>query len=331
MFAGIYTMGAGLGPACAFLYSGPAINVMAAFLSTRVLGLEIGLARIIGSVLFAFVIGLCMAMIFRNAEEKRVKVAMKMPEPPVSKRPLWKTSLFFLSMILFLIFSDWYSTNDFTVTMQNDTQMTVNVRQTTKETVDFQIYNPDLSLKPDVVRMDISSIKAMTPVPSITTTIHEIRWYLSGFMGVIILLMTWKWFDAEERKEWMSATWEFSKMIIPLLFGGVFLTGFIGVLIPEHMVAGLVGDNGFLSNLTASVIGSMWYFATLTEIPITQTLMSLGMAKGPALALLLAGPALSVPSILVINKVIGFKKTATFIFLVVSFSTFVGMVFGRIF
>jgi uncharacterized membrane protein YraQ (UPF0718 family) len=274
MFAGIYNMGAGLGPACSFLYSGPAINVMAAFLSTSVLGLEIGLARIIGSVLFAFVIGLCMAIIFRHAEEKRLEVTMAMPESPASKRPLWKTSLFFLSMILFLIFSDWYSTNDFNVITHEGTQLTVNVRQITKEAVDFQMYNPDNSLKPNVIRMDIRSIKEITPVPSLTTTIYEMRWYLAGFMGVIILLMTWKWLDSDDRRDWMSATWDFSKMIIPLLFGGVFITGFIGVLIPEQMVANLVGNNGLLSNLIASVVGMMWYFATLTEIPITQTLMN---------------------------------------------------------
>lgn len=330
MFAGIYNMGAGLGPACSFLYSGPAINVMAAFLSTSVLGLEIGLARIIGSVLFAFVIGLCMAIIFRHAEEKRLEVTMAMPESPASKRPLWKTSLFFLSMILFLIFSDWYSTNDFNVITHEGTQLTVNVRQITKEAIDFQMYNPDNSLKPNVIRMDIRSIKEITPVPSLTTTIYEMRWYLAGFMGVIILLMTWKWLDSDDRRDWMSATWDFSKMIIPLLFGGVFITGFIGVLIPEQMVANLVGNNGLLSNLIASVVGMMWYFATLTEIPITQTLMNLGMAKGPALALLLAGPALSVPSLLVINKILGLKKTVTFALLVVSFSTIVGMLFGRI-
>ena len=285
------------GPCLFFSVSRPSHQYHGSFSFDKRAWSSIGLARIIGSVLFAFVIGLCMAIIFRSAEEKRLEVAMAMPEAPASKRSLWKTSLFFLSMILFLIFSDWYSTNDFNVTTQNGTQMTVNVRQTTKEAVDFQIYNPDSSLKPDVIRMNISSIKEMTPVPSLTTSIHEIRWFLAGLMGVVILLMTWRWFDGEERRDWMSATWEFSKMIIPLLFGGVFLTGFIGVLIPEHLVAGLVGNNGLLSNLTASVIGSMWYFATLTEIPIVQTLMNLGMAKGPALALLLAGPALSVPSI----------------------------------
>lgn len=331
MFAGIYNVGAGLGPACSFLYSGPAINVMAAFLSTSVLGLDIGLARIIGSILFAFVIGLCMAIIFSSAEEKRMKGFLAMPESSVPKRPLWKTSLFFLSMILFLIFSDWYSTNDFTIITQDGTQLIVNVRQTTKEVVDFQVYNLDNSLKPDVIRMDMSSIKQMTPVPSITTTIHEMRWALAGIMGIIILLISWKWFDDEDRKNWMSATWDFSKMIIPLLFGGIFITGFIGVLIPEQMVAHVVGDNGFFSNLIASGIGMMWYFATLTEIPITQTLMHLGMAKGPAVALLLAGPALSIPSLLVIHKILGFTKTATFALLVVAFSTIAGMICGKIF
>jgi len=329
MFASIYTMGAGLGPACAFLYSGPAINVMAAFLSVSVLGLDIGLARIVGSILFAFVIGLCMAGIFRRAEIKRQEVTMALPEPPAHKRPLWKTSFFFLSMVLFLVFSDWYSTNDYTITLQDNSHITANVRLTTRDELDIQIYNPDNSLKPDVMRIHTSSIKEMIPVPSITMTIYAMRWYLAAVMGFLVLLMTWRWFDSEERKEWMSSTWEFSKMIIPLLFGGVFLTGFVGVLIPEQLVASLVGNNSLFSNLIASVIGTMWYFATLTEIPITQTLMSLGMAKGPALALLLAGPALSVPSILVINKVLGAKKTLTFVLLVVFFSTIVGSLFGK--
>lgn len=147
-------------------------------------------------------------------------------------------------------------------------------------------------------------------------------------MGLAVLLMTWKWFARDEIKEWMQATWDFAKMIVPLLFGGVFVTGFIGALIPEQYVAGLVGGNSVFSNLAASVVGAMWYFATLTEIPITETLMRLGMGKGPALALLLAGPALSIPSMLVIYKIIGFKKTAVFVALVVVFSTAAGLLFG---
>lgn len=329
MFAGIYTMGAGLGPASAFLYSGPAINVMAVFLSARVFGLEIGLARIIGAVGFAFIIGLLMSVIFRRAEANRVEKSLAMPEPPHNPRRLWKTALFFLSMILFLVFSDWYSTNDVTIRMQDGTMITANVQYTTREAIDIRPYVSQDQLSTEVRRINRSEIAEMKPVPSVTMTIHGIRWYLAGAMGVIVLLMTFGWFASDERRQWMSATWDFSKMIIPLLFGGVFITGFIGALIPEHYVASLVGGNSVSSNLVASVIGSMWYFATLTEIPITETLMKLGMGKGPALALLLAGPALSIPSMLVINKIIGLKKTAVFIALVVIFSTIVGLLFGK--
>lgn len=328
MFAGIYTMGAGLGPASAFLYSGPAINVMAVFLSARVFGLEIGLARIIGAVGFAFIIGFLMSVIFRRAEANKAERSLAMPDSPHSPRRLWKTGLFFLSMILFLIFSDWYSTNDVMIRMQDGTVIMANVQYTTREAIDVRPYISQDQLSTEVKRINISEISEMKPVPSITMTIHGIRWYLAGAMGIMVLLMTFGWFSPDERRQWMSATWNFSKMIIPLLFGGVFITGFVGALIPEHYVASLVGGNSIFSNLIASVIGSMWYFATLTEIPITETLMKLGMGKGPALALLLAGPALSIPSMLVINKIIGLKKTAVFVGLVVIFSTIVGYLFG---
>jgi hypothetical protein len=160
--------------------------------------------------------------------------------------------------------------------------------------------------------------------------VNAIKWYLAGFMLLAILIMLKRWFTRAEIRDWMTATWDFGMMIVPLLFGGVFVTGFIGGILPEKGVAAFVGGNGFLSNLVASVIGSLWYFATLTEIPITQMLMRLGMGKGPALALLLAGPALSLPSILVINKIIGWRKTLVFCLLVVVFSTIVGYFFGII-
>jgi len=328
MFAGIYTMGAGLGPASAFLYSGPAINIMAIFLSARVLGFEIGLARAVFSIGFAFVIGLIMAAVFRHSETKRVEIAMAMPEPPKNARPLWKTTLFFASMILFLVFSDWYNTNDVTISMKDGSHITANVRYTTKGALDIQEYNPQWQLKPEVRRLDQADIAEMKPVPSFTMTVNRFKWHLAGLMGIAILLMTWKWFARDEIMDWMQSTWDFAKMIVPLLFGGVFVTGFVSALIPEQYVASLVGGNGVFSNLVASVIGAMWYFATLTEIPITETLIRLGMGKGPALALLLAGPALSVPSMLVIYKIIGFKKTAVFVSLVVVISTITGLIFG---
>jgi uncharacterized membrane protein YraQ (UPF0718 family) len=153
---------------------------------------------------------------------------------------------------------------------------------------------------------------------------------LAGLMGLLVALMAWQWFEKDELREWMHNTWEFAKLLVPLLFGGVFVVGFVSVLLPEKQVAQWVGDNSLRSNFVASVIGTFWYFATLTEIPITQALMKLGMHRGPVLALLLAGPALSLPNILVIRKVIGNSKTFVFVLLVVVMSTMVGFLFGAL-
>jgi uncharacterized protein len=327
MFAGIYAMGAGLGPASAFLYSGPAINVMAIFLSARVLGFDLGVARAVGAVIFAIVIGLFMALFFRAADQRRVS-EMHLPDAPPNPRPLWKTTLYFLCMILFLIFSDWYNTNDVNLTMKDGTKISANIRYSTQDNLDIQEYQPDGQLSTEVRRLNRQQIASIEPVPGFTMTIHGIKWYLAGLMGLLLLLMVWKWFSRDEVKQWMRATWDFGLMIVPLLFGGVFLTGFIGALISERAVAAFVGGNSLLSNFVAAFVGMLWYFATLTEIPITEMLMCLGMGKGPALALLLAGPALSLPSIFVICKIIGGKKTFVFCSLVVVMSTVVGFLFG---
>jgi uncharacterized membrane protein YraQ (UPF0718 family) len=329
MFAGIYAMGAGLGPASAFLYSGPAINVMAIFLSARVLGFDLGVARAVGAVVFAVVIGLFMALVFRAADQRRVS-EMHLPDAPPNPRPLWKTTLYFLCMILFLIFSDWYNTNDVTLTMKDGKTISANIRYSTQDNLDIQEYQSDGRLSTDVRRIERQQIAGIKPVPGFTMTVHGIKWYLAGLMGLLVLLMVWKWFSRDEVKQWMRATWDFGLMIVPLLFGGVFLTGFIGALISERAVAAFVGGNSFLSNSVAAFVGMLWYFATLTEIPIVEMLMRLGMGKGPALALLLAGPALSLPSIFVIYKIIGGKKTFVFCSLVVVMSTVVGFLFGMI-
>ncbi len=329
MFAGIYAMGAGLGPASAFLYSGPAINVMAIFLSARVLGFDLGVARAVGAIIFAVVIGLFMAIAFRAADQRRVS-NMHLPDAPHNPRPLWKTSIYFLCMILFLIFSDWYNTNDVTLTMTDGKTISANIRYSTQDNIDIQEYQPDGRLSTDVHRIDRQQIASIEPVPGFTMTVHGIKWYLAGLMGLLVLLMVWRWFSRDEVKQWMRATWDFGLMIVPLLFGGVFLTGFIGALIPEKAVAAFVGGNSLLSNFTASFVGMIWYFATLTEIPIVEMLMRLGMGKGPALALLLAGPALSLPSIFVIYRIIGGKKTFVFCLLVVAMSTAAGCLFGML-
>jgi uncharacterized membrane protein YraQ (UPF0718 family) len=328
MFAGIYTMGAGLGPASAFLYSGPAINVMAIFLSARVLGLDLGVGRAIGAVAFAFIIGLAMALIFRRSEQKRVEAAMQMPEPPHSPRSLWKTALYFLAMILLLVFSDWYNTNDVKITMKDGAALTANVRYQTQDAMDVQEYQADGRLSTDVRRLSRADVRVVEPVPGFVMTVHGLKWYLAGAMGLAVLMMLWRWFSREEVRDWLRATWDFALMIVPLLFGGVFLTGFIGALIPEKYVATLVGGDSLVSNFVAAFVGMIWYFATLTEIPIVEMLMRLGMGRGPALALLLAGPALSLPSILVIYKIVGVKKTFVFCFLTVVMSTIVGWIFG---
>ena len=329
MFAGIYTLGAGLGPASAFLYSGPAINVMAIFLSARVLGLDIGVARAVGAVLFAVIIGLLMAVFFRKSDRARV-AAVQSPETPSSGRPMWKTALYFLTMILFLVFSDWYNTNDVTITSSAGEIIGANVRTQSQDNVDFQVYGADGHLGAEVRRLGRDQIVSMEPVPSFTQSVHAIKWYLAGAMGLLVLLMVWRWFSRDEIKEWMGATWDFGLMIVPLLFGGVFITGFIGGIIPEQAVASVVGGNGLFSSLVASFVGMIWYFATLTEIPIVEMLVKMGMGKGPALSLLLAGPALSLPSLFVIYKVVGGRKTLMFSLLTVLMSTLVGWVFGMV-
>jgi uncharacterized membrane protein YraQ (UPF0718 family) len=328
MFAGIYSLGAGLGPATAFLYSGPAINVLAIFLSARVLGSDIGIARAMGAIVFAVVIGLLMAIVFRKEEKKKAEASLHMPESPEDGRPLWKTSLYFLCMILFLVFSDWYNPGVAKVTLKDGSEMKVHVRYETKDTFTLQVYDEAGETTEEVKTYDRSEIKAIEPVPSLTLTIHNIRWYLAGIMFLAILAMVSSWFSREEVGQWMSATWDFTKLLVPLLYGGVFMVGFISVFIPEKQVALLVGDNSFFSNVFASVVGAFFYFATLTEVPITEMLMKLGMVKGPALALLLAGPALSLPNMLVIRSIMGIKKTLVFIVLVVVMATITGMIFG---
>jgi len=291
LFSGIYKRGAGLGPATAFLYSGPAINIMAMILTARVLGWQLGIARIIGAVVFAVVIGLLMHLFFRKEEKERHEEGeFVVPQDENRKRSMWKTSLYFLTMIGILVFLNW---------------------------------SPDKS----------SGI-------GIWNTIYGAKFYISGFLLVLLGVMIYFWFKKSELKAWTTSSWDFTKQIIPLLFLGVLVAGFLlgrppgadGVvhegIIPSKWVASLVGGNSLLSNFFASISGAFMYLATLTEIPILQSLIGAGMGKGPALALLLAGPALSLPSMLVIRSVLGTKKTIVYVLLVVVMATFSGLLFG---
>ena len=324
MFAGIYRVGAGLGPASAFLYSGPAINVMAIFLTARVLGFDLGLARFIISILLAVLIGLAMEFIFRKEETTRNEAMLQLPEPPPARRRMWQTALFFIAMIGFLVFSDWASPSQTIIERTDGTRIRVAVLMENTETLRVQVEEPVAHLRAGM-KLDLPKAEIVSKTEHIpagyewAAWVYNQRWYFAAACLMAVLVMTWQWFDQEERKEWMSQTWSFAKAIVPLLFGGVFITGFVSALLPEEAVAAWVGGNSLTSNLVASCIGSMWYFATLTEIPILEALLGLGMGRGPALAL---------PSIAVIYSVFGWKKTLTFVSLVVSTSTIAGLIFG---
>jgi uncharacterized membrane protein YraQ (UPF0718 family) len=329
MFAGIYRVGAGLGPASAFLYSGPALNILAIFLTARVLGFKIGVARAVGAIVFGIIIGLIMAFVFRRDEQDRMEAAAVMPDPPAARRSLWQTTLYFACMMAFLIFSDWYNPGNVVVHRTDGAEIAAVLLQETKDEVVFQVDRPFGGMKVgEKITLAKTDIAHIDEAQSWVMTLYHAKWYLAGAMGLAVLLMVWRWFDRDEVAEWMHNTWDFAKLLVPLLFGGVFIVGFLGALLPDEQVAALVGDNSLKSNLVASLVGCLFYFATLTEIPILQALTEHGMAQGPALALLLAGPALSLPSLLVIRSVVGNTKTAVFTALVVVMATIVGMIYG---
>lgn len=282
LFAGIYKMGAGLGPACAFLYSGPAINVLAIILTARILGFQLGLARAIGAILFSIIIGLLMHFIYRKEEIQKAQTAANLPEDEKT-RPLWQNALYFASMVAILVFANWAK--------------------------------PAQSV-------------------GLWSAIYSAKWLITAISLIALIIILSLWFSKNDLTNWTGATWTFAKQILPLLFGGVLIAGFLlGTqkgegIVPFKWVSAAVGGNSIRANLFASVAGAFMYFATLTEVPIVQGLISAGMGKGPALALLLAGPALSLPSMLVIRSVMGTQKTIVFVSLVVIMATISGMIFG---
>jgi len=331
MFAGIYQLGAGLGPASAFLYSGPAINVLAIFLTGRVLGPEMGLWRAGGAIGFAFVVGLGMALIFRREEGQKARAAAQLPESPKTGRRLWQNALLLVAMVAFLIFSDWFNPGDAIVQRTDGTQIRGVVLQEMQDEVMIQVQESSGTTRAgDRLVLPKAEIAEIVVAKSWVMEVHHVRWYLAALMGLFVVLMTWRWIEREEFWAWMGSTWSFAKLLVPLLFGGVFVVGFISALLPDTQSAMLVGDNSLRSNLIGSVVGALFYFATLTEVPITQALIEHGMAPGPALALLLAGPALSLPNMLVLIKVMGVKKTLTFCAIIVVVATITGLIYGSV-
>jgi hypothetical protein len=286
LFSGIYKRGAGLGPAIAFLYSGPAINVLAIIMTARILGWQLGLARALGAVLFSVVIGLLMHFIFLKEERQRHASGDLIIGEIKETRPLWQNVIYFFSMVAILVFANWGKP------LEGDT--------------------------------------------GLWSIIYTFKWWITEFFLIVLAWILFNWFKKEELKDWTSATWAFALQILPLLLGGVLVSGFLlgrvgheGV-IPSHFIEALVGGNSLWANFFSSIVAAFMYFATLTEVPILQGLIGSGMGKGPALALLLAGPALSLPSMLVLRSIMGTKKTVVYVSLVVVMATICGMIFGWI-
>ena len=330
MFAGIYRLGAGLGPASAFLYSGPAINVLAIFLTARVLGFELGLWRGIGAIVFAILVGLGMHMLFRREEKQKVADAAQMPEPPAASRPIWKNGLLLVAMVAFRVFSDWFNPGDAIVHRTDGSEVRGVVLQEMHDEVMIQVQESGHGVRAgDRITLSKIEISGITESNTWVMNVYHVRWLLAGLMGLMVMLMAWRWITRDEFRTWMGNTWDFAKLLVPLLFGGVFVVGFISAMLPDKQIAMLVGDNSLSATLIGSVVGALFYFATLTEVPITQALMEHGMAPGPALALLLAGPALSLPNMLVLIKVMGGKKTAAFSAIIVIVATITGLIYGH--
>lgn len=405
LFAGIWRMGAGLGPACAFLYSGPAINILAIILTARILGLQLGIARAVGAISFSIIIGLIMHLIFRKEEMEKANAQMAMPESEVA-RPLWQNVLFFAVMIGILVFANWGAPNDFRFELRDGRIFQAAVIKSPEEgsVGEYRLKYLTGSAAGQEILVTSEEIISRQPVPGAWTTIWRSKWIVTSVFGIIFGIILILWFQIEwwkvvlaaippailvfvlpthglwvllpfsaaivgfsvitstkegESSEWFSASWTFANQILPLLLFGVLVAGFLlgrpdhEGFIPSRYVEMLVGNSpdAFLTmtglgggvfesftrsvwhlwtNLFASVFGAFMYFATLTEVPILQGLIGAGMGKGPALALLLAGPALSLPNMLVIRSIMGTKKTVVFCSLVVVMATISGMIFGAI-
>ncbi len=337
LFAGIYKMGAGLGPAATFLYAGPAINVLAIILTARILGAQMGMARAVGAIGFSIVIGLLMHLIYRKEETARAVQQMAMPQPAV-KRPLWKNALYFGSMVGILVFANWARSGDaravFLCCPGGLTTYKIEGKlvSKTEEIVTLVDTRGKTQELPAALLQGVEEVQKN----SVYEWIYRLRWALVLGLLAAFTWMAGAWFRREELGEWVEASWDFAKQILPLLLIGVLLSGFLlgrpgpghEGIIPSAWVNAAVGGNSLRANLFASIFGALMYFSTLTEVPIVQGLMGASMGKGPALAMLLSDPALSLPSILVLRSILGTQKTLVYVSLVVVMSTISGMAYG---
>lgn len=334
LFSSIHKRGAGLGPAIAFLYSGPAINILAIILTARILGFEMGVARIIGAVTFSVVIGSAMSLIYRKEEKLKREEQMNFPDIP-EKRPMWQTSLFFFTLVFILIFANWGKPADGVDSgtwywfWYNKWYITSGFALLLSFSL---VYILKIKWHYVLIAVILTAISAIiSPSPLVPMVV--------GMAMISIITLLDK--KEPENKQWTISSWDFAKQIMPLLAIGVLIAGFLlgsthdnismPGIIPDGWISTLVGGNSLQSNFFASIVGAFMYFATLTEVPILQGLIASGMGKGPALALLLAGPSLSLPNMLVIRGVIGTQKTLVYIALVIVMATFSGMIYGLLF
>jgi hypothetical protein len=325
LFAGIYKMGAGIGPASAFLYSGPAINVLAIILTARILGLEMGIARAVGAVLFSVIIGLIMHFLFRKEELEKASGQMSMPQDTRS-RPLWQNAVYFGLLVGILVFANWgegatgFYQLVYSVKWVITALFAIGLGMVLVIWFKMEWWKTALVGLPIAILAIIFRNEPMIP-------------FGIAVIGLSLITST----SRGEARDWFDSTWGYAKMILPLLLFGVLIAGALlgrpgnEGLMPSSWIVSLVGGNSLWSNLFASVVGAIMYFATLTEVPILQGLLGSGMGKGPALALLLAGPALSLPSMLVIRSVMGTKKTVVYVSLVMIMATISGLIYGRLF
>lgn len=327
LFAGIYRMGAGLGPAATFLYSGPAINILAIILTARVLGMEFGIARAVSAIVFGILIGLLMHVIFRKEEVRKAEAQMNQPEAETD-RPLWKNIIYFAVLVGILVFANWGKPTD----ASGFWHLIFSLKWTVTGIFSLILF---------VILFLWFKVKAWAAaaaaVPALILGLMFPQSpqlaFAAGILGLSVITSTHR----GEAGDWFRSSWDFAKQILPLLLFGVLIAGALlgrpgqEGLIPSAWVSSAVGGNSIWANLFSSIAGAFMYFATLTEVPILQGLIGSGMGKGPALALLLAGPALSLPNMLVIRSVMGTRKTLVFIGLVISLSTLIGMAYGAIF
>ncbi len=327
LFGGIYLNGAGIGPATAFLYSGPAINVLAIILTARVLGLEIGIARAVGAVVFALLVGILMHLVFRRSGEERAGGFADLPDTGEDGRPLWQSAIFFAAMVGVLVFANWGAPAS-----TEGAWAAVHAFKWRITSGFALLLAYSLARWIGMSVLHVGATVVVTAILALAFPHEPLVAFGAGVVGLSLSAGT----SSGEAGDWFYASWGFAKQIFPLLFIGILVAGLLlgrpghEGLIPGAWVAQSVGGNSLGANLFAAVAGAFMYFATLTEVPILQGLMGSGMGEGPALTLLLAGPALSLPSILVMRTLMGTSKTLAFLVLVIVMATATGVIYGRL-